>query len=117
MPCCEMCIRDSLTWRTFLHLLLFSVKDIANESSIIEPEQATARTLFYSSLLFLLTGNDFADTDAQTEGKIRKIKKQAVEEYVNKKISDVAEQKKALETQLSAFDGIDVDQALSLIHI
>lgn len=104
--------RKRLTWRTFLHLLLFSVKDIANESSIIEPEQATARTLFYSSLLFLLTGNDFADTDAQTEGKIRKIKKQAVEEYVNKKISDVAEQKKALETQLSAFDGIDVEQAM-----
>lgn len=36
--------KKRLTWRTFLHVLLFHVNDIAKESSIIEPEQATEKT-------------------------------------------------------------------------
>lgn len=31
--------KKRLTWRTFLHVLLFHVADIAKEKSIIEPEQ------------------------------------------------------------------------------
>ena len=104
--------RRRLTWRTFIHLLLFHVSDIAKETSIIEPEQATEKTAFYSALIFLLTGNDFKDMDAQTEGKLRKIKKQAIEEYVNNKIQTTAEHKKQLESDLSAFDGIDIEQEM-----
>ena len=104
--------RKRLTWRTFVHLLLFHVADIAKETSIIEPEQGTEKTAFYSALLFLLFGNDFKDMDAQTESKLRKIKKQAVEDYVNKKIRSTAEHKKELEAQLAVFDGIDVEQAM-----
>ena len=36
--------KKRLTWRTFLHVLLFHVSDIAKEESIIEPEQATEKT-------------------------------------------------------------------------
>jgi len=104
--------RRRLTWRTFLSMLLFKPADIAKETSVIEPEQGTERTLFYSSMLFLFSGNDYKDLDAQTEGKLKKARKQAVAEYVNDKIKSTDEYKKKLQGDLSAFDGIDVEQEM-----
>lgn len=101
-----------LTWRTFIGLMLLSVQDIARETSVIEPEQVTEKTAFLSALLFLLTGKDFAETDAKTGKEIRKAQKRAVEEYVNKKISAISEKKKALNERLIIFDGVDVEQAI-----
>ena len=106
----KMFERKRLTWRTFIHLLIFHVADIAKEISIIEPEQSTEKTAFYSALLFLLFGNDFKDMENLTEGKLGKIKKQAVEDYVNKKIRFITEHKKKLEIQLKNFNGIDIEQ-------
>lgn len=104
--------KKRLTWRTFLHILLFHVADIAKESSIIEPEQATEKTALLSALLFLLSGKDFAEADAQTKKEIRVARKRAVEEYVNKKIQAVADKKKGLQENLDAFNGIDVEKAM-----
>lgn len=104
--------RRRLTWRTFLSLMLFHVGDIAKEESIIEPDQATEKTAFLSALLFILSGNDFSNVDAQSERTLRKAKKTAVEEYVNKKISAAADKRKELQTHLSAFDGLDVEKLM-----
>lgn len=101
-----------LTWRTFLHILLFHVSEIAKETSVIEPEQGTEKTPFLSSLLFLLSGRDFAESDAKTKKEIRVARKRAVEEYVNKKIQSVADKKKDLQKNLDAFNGVDVEQAM-----
>lgn len=104
--------KKRLTWRTFLHILLFHVADIAKETSIIEPEQATERTALLSALLFLLSGRDFAEADAHTKKEIRVARIRAVEEYVNKKIQAVVDQKKGLQENLDAFNGIDVEKAM-----
>lgn len=101
-----------LTWRTFLHILLFHVSEIAKETSVIEPEQGTEKTPFLSSLLFLLSGKDFAESDAKTKKEIRVARKRAVEEYVNKKIQSAADKKKDLQKNLDAFNGVDVEQAM-----
>ena len=101
-----------LTWRTFLHILLFHVSEIAKETSVIEPEQGTEKTPFLSSLLFLLSGRDFAESDAKTKKEIRVARKRAVEEYVNKKIQSAADKKKDLQKNLDAFNGVDVEQAM-----
>lgn len=104
--------KKRLTWRTFLHLLLFHVADIAKETSIILPEQATEKTALLSALLFLLTGKDFAEADAQTKKEIRVARKKAVEEYVNRKIQAVADKREGLLGSLKAFEGIDVERAM-----
>ena len=104
--------KKRLTWRTFLHVLLFHVNDIAKESSIIEPEQATEKTALLSALLFLLFGRDFAEADAQTKKEIRVARKKAVEEYVNKKIQSAADKRKGLLETLEVFDGVDVEKAM-----
>lgn len=101
-----------LTWRTFLHILLFHVSEIAKETSVIEPEQGTEKTPFLSSLLFLLSGRDFAESDAKTKKEIRVARKRAVEEYVNKKIQSAADKRKDLQKNLDAFNGVDVEQAM-----
>lgn len=60
-----------LTWRSFLSVLLFHVADIARTTSVIEPEQGTEKTAMLSALLFLLSGKDFSESDAQTKKEIR----------------------------------------------
>lgn len=104
--------KKHLTWRTFQHILLFHVTDIAKETSIIEPEQVTEKTALLSALLFLLSGKDFSEADAQTKKEIRIARKRAVEEYVNRKIQAAAEKKKGLQENLNAFNGIDVEKAM-----
>lgn len=104
--------KKRLTWRTFLHALLFHVSDIAKETSIIEPEQGTEKTAFLSALLFLLSGRDFAEADAQAKKEIRVARKRAVEEYINKKIQATADKKKGLQEHLDAFAGIDIEKEI-----
>ncbi len=101
-----------LTWRSFLSVLLFHVADIARTTSVIEPEQGTEKTPMLSALLFLLSGKDFTETDAQTKKEIRVARKRAVEEYVNKKIQIATDKKDKLRKSLDIFNGIDVEQAM-----
>ena len=107
--------KKRLTWRTFIHILLFHVSEISKESSVIEPEQGTEKTPFLSSLLFLLSGRDFAESDAKTKKEIRVARKRAVEEYVNKKIQFASDKKKDLQKNLDAFNGVDVEQEMQAI--
>ena len=67
---------------------------------------------YYSALLFLLFGRDFAEADAQTKKEIRVARKKAVEEYVNKKIQSAADKRKGLLETLEVFDGVDVEKAM-----
>lgn len=106
---------QKMSWRTILPLLLFSVKDIVKETSVIEPTQGTEKTAFLSSLLLLLNGKEFAEVYSKTKKEIRIARKKAVEEYVNKKISAVSEKKKTLEDKLALFDGIDIEQQMQEI--
>lgn len=76
--------KKHLTWRTLLNLIYINENDIGKSESIIVPEQYTDKTLFLSALLYLISGRDFAETDAQTKKEIRVARRKAVEEYVNK---------------------------------
>lgn len=106
---------QKMSWRTILPLLLFSVTDIVKETSVIEPTQGTEKTAFLSSLLLLIYGKEFANIDPKTKKEIRIARKNAVEEYVNKKIVAISEKKKVLEEQLALFDGIDVEEKIQEI--
>lgn len=106
---------QKMSWRTILPLLLFSVTDIVKETSVIEPTQGTEKTAFLSSLLLLVYGKEFANIDPKTKKEIRIARKNAVEEYVNKKIVAISEKKKVLEEQLALFDGIDVEEKIQEI--
>lgn len=105
--------RAPLTLRTFLHMLLFLNNDIGNVKSMLEPSESTKKTVFFSSLLFLMTGSNFPEQDEQTKKEIRIAERNAIVRYVNTQISNVAEKKKALQKQMTAFQGIDVEQQMT----
>lgn len=104
-----------LTWRTLLNLIYITEKDIVRPESVILPIQHTEQTLFMSALLYLVSGRDFAETDAQTKKELRVARRKAVEAYVNKQLSSVSERKKRLVDQLSIYQGVDVDAEVGRI--
>ena len=106
---------QKLSYRTILPLVLFGTTDIIKENSVIEPTQATEKTAFLSSLLFLLGVKDSSQNSAATKKEIRIAKKDTVEEYVNKKISSVAEKKRLLEEQLALFEGVNLEEKMQEI--
>ena len=66
-------------------------------------------TLFLSALLYLITGRTFTEIDAQEKKEIKKARRKAVREYVNRKIQDAAERKEQLENNLHIFEGADIE--------
>lgn len=106
-------VKKHLTWRTLLSMVYITEKDIVRPESIVVPEQYTEKTLFLSALLYLISGRDFAETDAQTKKEIRVARRKAVEEYVNKQLSGISERKKQLTSQLTAFADVDVEEEIA----
>ena len=107
--------RVPLTLRTFLHILLFLNNDIGKVESVLEPKESIQKTVFLSSLLFLMTGSNFPEHDEQTKKEIRIAERNAILRYVNTQISNVAEKKKVLQKQMTAFQGIDVEQQMTTL--
>jgi len=64
-----------LTLRLFSHIFLIKETAVLKEGSIIAPIQNTVESATFSSLYFLLTGEDFADSTPKEEKKIREAKK------------------------------------------
>lgn len=105
-----------LTWRTFLPAFLIKERQIERESSILMPEGGAksiqGRTAFLSSLLFLIYGDDFSNFDKRESKKERSIRKSAVEKYINKELSGVADRKQNILDMIKAFEGLDVQKEI-----
>ena len=99
-----------LTWRNLLRILYLDENRVDDSDSIVEPQSRYYdNTLFLSSLLYLITGKTFDETDAQEKKEITKARRAAVEEYVTRKIYDIAERKKQLEEELHIYEGMDIE--------
>ena len=108
-------VKNHLTWRTLSSVFYITEKHIVRPESVVLPEQRTGDTLLLSALLYLISGRDFAETDAQTKKEIRVARRKAVEEYVNKQLSGISDRKKHLMEQLSVFADVDVEKEIARI--
>lgn len=108
-------VKSHLTWRTLASVFYVTEKHIVRPESVVLPEQRTGDTLLLSALLYLISGRDFAETDAQTKKEIRVARRKAVEEYVNKQLSGISNRKKQLTEQLSAFADVDIETEIARI--
>jgi len=104
---------ERMTWANLLRLFYINERRIDDEISIIEPDDNYEKTLFMSSLIYLLTGRDFSEMDVQTQKAIRKARKEAVELYVGEKIENAGKRKERLEKELQIFNGIDVEAQIA----
>lgn len=105
--------RRRLTWRTFSHYFMIDEHEIDKEESILLPKQNTARTAFYSSLLYLIYNDDFSKHDEKKSKEERRIIKGAVEKYINTNLSSIAKRKKAILEELEKLDGINMQDELN----
>lgn len=108
-------VKSHLTWRTLASVFYVTEKHIVRPESVVLPEQRTGDTLLLSALLYLISGRDFAETDAQAKKEIRVARRKAVEEYVNKQLSGISNRKKQLTEQLAAFADVDVEAEMARI--
>ncbi len=105
--------RRNLTWRTFSHFFMIDEHEIDREESILLPKQNTAKTAFYSSLIYLIYGEDFLKHDEKKSKEERKIIKVAVEKYINSNLSSIAKRKETILEELEAFKDVDIQEEIN----
>ncbi len=87
---------QSLTLRTFVHLILCDETRIQGEGSMLSQGKGIVRNVavpVYTSLLYLATGNNYLPDDASGDPKIKKAKKEAIKSFVDKSMLALEERK------------------------
>ena len=93
--------RFRLTWSVFQQMFLIKEDDVHKKGSILLPSRTEANTLYFSALIYLLTGEDFSRYDAQEEKRIRDAKKSEIVAHIKSEIINMASKKEELEAKLT----------------
>lgn len=107
--------KQILSWRIFCHMFMLTETKIISERSVILPEQAISNTAAISSLIFLLTGQDFSETAVKDSKEIKEAKKNAVKSYINKELFRLSEWNQELMDKLKYMSDKDIQQELEVI--
>lgn len=97
-----------LSWRTFSHMFMLTETKIISENSAILSDRYTNNTAELTSLIFLLSGKDFAESEAKDSKGIKDAKKSAVKTYINKELFRLSERSQELLTQLKENPNVDI---------
>lgn len=107
--------KQIFSWRTFCHMFMLTETKIISECSAILSERYTANTAVISSIIFLLTNEDFAETEVKESKEIREAKKNAVKTYINKELFRLSERNQKLVTQLKEYSKADINKEIEEI--
>jgi hypothetical protein len=100
--------KQILSWRTFSHMFMLTETKIISEYSAILSGRDTSNTAVIASLIFLLSGQDFAETETKDAKEIKEAKKNAVKAYINKELFRLSERNQELLAQLKENPNIDI---------
>lgn len=100
--------KQILSWRTFSHMFMLTETKIISEYSAILSGRDTSNTAVIASLIFLLSGQDFAETETKDTKEIKEAKKNAVKAYLNKELFRLSERNQELLAQLKENPNIDI---------
>lgn len=100
--------KQILSWRTFSHMFMLTETKIISEYSAILSGRDTSNTAIIASLIFLLSGQDFAETETKDTKEIKEAKKNAVKAYINKELFKLSERNQELLDQLKEKPNIDI---------
>lgn len=100
--------KQILSWRTFSHMFMLTETKIISEYSAILSGRDTSNTAVIASLIFLLSGQDFAETETKDTKEIKEAKKNAVKAYINKELFRLSERSQELLAQLKENPNIDI---------
>lgn len=100
--------KQILSWRTFSHMFMLTETKIISEYSAILSGRDTSNTAVIASLIFLLSGQDFVETETKDTKEIKEAKKNAVKAYINKELFRLSERNQELLAQLKENPNIDI---------
>lgn len=100
--------KQLLSWRTFSHMFMLTETKIISEYSAILSGRDTSNTAVIASLIFLLSGQDFAETETKDTKEIKEAKKNAIKAYINKELFRLSERNQELLAQLKENPNIDI---------
>ena len=101
-----------LSCRTFLHMYLLTETKIIAKESVVLSNIPTSNTAEISSLIFLLTGQDFKDSEKQDSDEIKNAKRTAVKAYINKELFSLSERSRELTEQLGENESFDLQEEI-----
>lgn len=107
---------QALTWRSMLHLFFIRQGDVARESSSLLAPRSVGPTSSAAALLFLLTGQDANDLEANEDPKISEAKKKALIAYIQEKVNDLGARREKLEETLSAANITDPHSSIEQVR-
>lgn len=93
---------QELTWRSMLHLFFLKQNDVARESSALLAPGGYGNTVPAAVLLYLLTGQDANNLEAEEDPKISEAKKKALIGYIQDKVDEFTKRRESLEETLTA---------------
>jgi len=101
-----------LSCRTFLHMFLLTETKIIAKESVVLSNIPTSNTAEISSLIFLLTGQDFKDSEKQDSDEIKNAKRTAVKAYINKELFSLSERSRELTERLGENESFDLQEEI-----
>jgi len=104
--------KQILSWRTFSHMFMLTETKIISGHSVILSEHKISNTAEISSLIFLLSGQDFSETESK---EIKEAKKNAIKEYINKELFKLSERNQKLLNQLEQLPNVDIETEMKEI--
>lgn len=107
--------KQILSWRTFSHMFMLTETKIISEYSAILSGHDTSNTAVLTSLIFLLSGKDFVDSEAKDSKEIKEAKKNAVKAYINKELFRLSERNQELLAQLKEASKVDIESEIEEI--
>ena len=107
--------KQILSWRTFCHMFMLTETKIISEYSAVLSGRDTTNTAEIASLIFLLTGKDFAESETRESKEIREAKENAVKAYINKELFRLSERNQELLTQLEGTQNIDIESEVEVL--
>lgn len=100
--------KQILSWRTFSHMFMLTETKIISEYSAILSGRDTSNTAVIASLIFLLSGQDFAETETKETKEMKEAKKNAVKAYINKELFRLSERNQELLTQMKENPNVNI---------
>lgn len=89
-------------------MFMLTETKIISENSAILSDRYTNNTAELTSLIFLLSGLDFAESEVKDSKEIKEAKKNAVKAYINKELFRLSERNQELLIQLKENPNVDI---------
>lgn len=105
----------AMTWRTFWSALYADEDRIATKSSVLVPTQYTAATAAKCALASLVTGRNYAVLAREESTDTKKLKNNAVIEYLQLKPAEIASRIEIIDTALGTSDTEDIKHRIGAL--